>query len=120
VPNAAEIAALIPTVPGRATLVAIDGVDGSGKTTFADALGATLRAHAQFVQIVHLDDFHHLRAVRYRRGRLSPEGFFLDSYDYEAFFARVVEPLRDGRNRIRLYFEACDPKSRADLVIDNS
>jgi uridine kinase len=99
---ASAVAAQIPLTAERVTLIAIDGVDGSGKTTFAEALGAALHARAQFVQIVHLDDFHHLRAVRHARGRDSPDGFFLDSYDYDVFIERVIRPLRDGSNRIRL------------------
>jgi uridine kinase len=95
------VAAAIPRAPDRVTLVAIDGVDGSGKTSFAAALASRLRESSRFVQIVHLDDFHQLREARYRRGRDSPEGFFLDSYDYDAFITRVVAPLRDGTGRIR-------------------
>jgi uridine kinase len=98
---AAAAAAEVPLSPDRVTLIAVDGVDGSGKTTFAESLRVALLTRAPFVQIVHLDDFHNLREARYRRGRDSPEGFFLDSYDYEAFLARVIAPLRDGINRIR-------------------
>lgn len=99
---AAGVAASIPLAADRVTLIAIDGVDGSGKTTFASALEQELLDRSQSVQIVHLDDFHHVREVRHRRGRNSPEGFFLDSYDYDAFIARVVAPIRDGTNLIKL------------------
>jgi hypothetical protein len=35
-------------------------------------------------------------AVRYRRGRSSPEGFWLDSFNYERLRADVLEPLGPG------------------------
>ncbi|GAA4154803.1 uridine kinase [Gryllotalpicola daejeonensis] len=98
---AAAVAAQVPLAPDRVALIAVDGVDGSGKTTFAATLRGALLARTQFVQIVHLDDFHNLREVRYRLGRDSPEGFFLDSYDYGAFVERVIRPLRDGTRRIQ-------------------
>jgi len=37
--------------------------------------------------------------VRYRRGRDSPEGFWLDSYDYQAFSQHVLEPFAPGGSR---------------------
>ncbi|WRH18968.1 uridine kinase [Microbacterium sp. JZ37] len=79
---------------GERALVGIDGVDGSGKSVFADRLAA--RVDGRPVIVVHVDDFHHPRAVRYRRGRDSPVGFWLDSYDYDALTHRVLAPLRTG------------------------
>ena len=48
---------------------------------------------------VSLDGFHQPRAVRYRRGRDSPEGFWLDSYDYQAFSEHVLQPFAPGGSR---------------------
>ena len=184
----------------RPTLVGIDGVDGAGKTTFADELAEVLRTRGRVVVRASVDDFHHPQAIRWQRGRTSPEGFFLDSFDYARFTADLLVPFaagqpfrrashdlatdeyitppaesappqaillvdgiflhrdelvhhwdfsifldvgfevsaarmakRDGspsdpddpRNRRyvegqRLYFAACDPTARADLVIDNN
>lgn len=83
--------------PGKGRFfVGVDGVDGSGKTAFADSLARHLRSLGRSVVRIGLDDFHNPRAVRYRRGRNSPEGFWLDSYNYERFHARVVRPLLPG------------------------
>ncbi len=46
-----------------------------------------------------MDDFLNPRAIRYRMGRTSPDGFFLNTYDLDAFTASVLEPLRPGRSR---------------------
>jgi uridine kinase len=80
-------------------LVGVDGVDGAGKTTFADAFGQPARARGRPVVCLSLDDFHAQRAVRYRLGRESPAGFWLDSYDYDAFGRDVLTGLRPGGNR---------------------
>jgi len=64
------------------TRVAIDGVDGSGKTTLADELVEPLRRAGRDVIRASVDGFHNPRVVRYTRGPDSPEGYFLDSFDY--------------------------------------
>ncbi|WP_433122017.1 uridine kinase [Arthrobacter koreensis] len=88
------VAAALP-VPsaGRRVFIGVDGVDGAGKSTFADALGARLRWP---VIRISLDGFHRPSRERYRQGRASPLGFFEDSYDYAAFRRLAVEPLRPG------------------------
>ncbi len=84
---------------GDCVKVAIDGVDGAGKTIFADELAEVLRPRGRVVLRISADDFLHPRVVRYRRGRTSPEGFWLDSYDYGALQVNVLEGLRAGGSR---------------------
>jgi uridine kinase len=79
--------------------VGVDGVDGAGKTCFADELADALRHRGRPVVRIRVDDFHHVRSVRYRRGRQSPSGFWLDSFDYERLWADVLIPLGPGGNR---------------------
>jgi uridine kinase len=83
-------------VDGRVALVAVDGVDGAGKTTFADELAAVLERRGGPVTRASVDGYHHPRSVRYRRGRHDPVGYFLDSYDHEALTTRLLAPLRAG------------------------
>lgn len=73
--------------------VGIDGVDGSGKTIFADELSKELKAVGASVIRASVDGFHNLREIRYRRGRFSPEGFYLDSYNYQGLKQNLLEPL---------------------------
>ncbi|GID96319.1 uridine kinase [Amorphoplanes digitatis] len=95
-----HVARRIPVLGGRACpRVAVDGPDGSGKTVFADELAAAARSLGRTVVRVSLDDFHNPRAVRYRLGRESPEGFWRDSYDYRRFRDDVLEPFAPGGSR---------------------
>ncbi|HHC28955.1 MAG TPA: uridine kinase, partial [Rhodobacterales bacterium] len=87
--------ARIQATAGR-VLVAITGVDGSGKTRFADRFADRVREAARPALRVSIDDFHNPRAVRYEKGRRSPEGFFADSFDYRAFRDLVLDPLAPG------------------------
>ena len=79
--------------PGRRIRIAIDGVDGAGKTTLADALAPLVAAKGRPVIRASVDDFHNPRSIRYARGRHSPDGFYLDSYDYDSFYRLLLEPL---------------------------
>jgi uridine kinase len=63
-------------------LVGIDGPDAAGKTALADRLAADLPGP---VLRVSVDDFVNPREERYRRGELSPVGFYRDLIDVAAF-----------------------------------
>lgn len=91
------IAARVPKRAPDGVRVGIDGVDGVGKTVFADHLAAILRTAGRPVVRVSADDFHHPREVRYRRGRTSPKGFWLDSYDYSALWETGSGAVWTGR-----------------------
>jgi uridine kinase len=80
-------------------LVGIDGVDGAGKTRFADELAAALEAGGATTFRASVDGFHHPPAIRYRRGRGSPEGFYLDSFDLAAMRRLLLGPLQPGGDR---------------------
>ena len=96
---AAAIAAVRLDHPTR---VAIDGVDGSGKTTLADELVEPLTRAGRDVIRASVDGFHNPRVARYVRGSDSPEGYFLDSFDYAALKRELLDPLGpNGSGRFR-------------------
>jgi uridine kinase len=94
-----EVAGAIVRLPAtRVVRVGIDGVDGAGKTYFANELAEVIEATGRRTIRASVDSFHNPRAIRYRRGRNSPEGFFLDSYDYPRLEAVLLDPLGPGGN----------------------
>ena len=74
--------------------VAIDGPDAAGKSTLAAELApllAPLLARRGLRVVAQtIDEFHRPPEERYRRGRESAEGYYLDSFDYEAVRAFVL------------------------------
>ncbi len=72
-------------------MVGIDGVDGAGKTFFADELAACFDNDE--VIRASVDGFHNPRVVRYEKGSRSPTGFFLDSYNYALLKQVLLDPL---------------------------
>ena len=95
--------------------VAIDGRDAAGKTVLADELAALLAGKRPVIR-AGIDGFHNPRAYRLRRGSDSPEGYFLDSFDYEALRNVLLDPLGpggSGRYRRRVFDYRVDEKVEA-------
>jgi uridine kinase len=108
VPERGPRTALIADLAGRIVAVkrphplrvAIDGVDAAGKTTLADELAEVIRARGRPVIRASVDSFHRPRVERQRRGALSPEGYYHDSFDYPALLMSLLVPLGpDGSRR---------------------
>ncbi|MFU8945798.1 uridine kinase [Mycetocola zhadangensis] len=76
------------------TIVAVDGISGSGTAAFADELAEVFREEDRVVFRASIDDFHRPREERYRRGRDSAEGYYSDSFDYSLFRRALIEPYR--------------------------
>ena len=78
------------------TRVAIDGRTASGKTTLADELADELLGRGRIVIRTSVDGFHRPRAERYRRRRLSAEGYLDDARDWDAVRKALLRPLGPG------------------------
>ena len=114
----------------RVLRVAVDGLEGSGKTTFADGLATALKGLGAPVIRSSMDGFHHPEAVRYRLGRNSPIGYFLDSYDYVGLRDALLDPLSRGGSGVyrtavfdyrldqRVSAPACEAEPDAILLFD--
>ncbi|HEU5099847.1 MAG TPA: hypothetical protein VFU22_12540 [Roseiflexaceae bacterium] len=120
--------AILRLPAGQVVRVAVDGVDGAGKTVFGDELARILAASARTIIRASVDSFHHPRAARYRQGRDSPGGYFRDSYNYDQLKAILLDPLSpggSGRYRIAAFDHRTDlpvaaPEARAaagDILI---
>lgn len=81
---------------GHPTRVAVDGVDAAGKTVFAEELKARLVEDGRDVIRASVDGFHNPRRVRHQRGRMSPEGYYIDSFNYRALLDYLLLPLGPG------------------------
>jgi len=83
----------------RPIRVAVDGQTASGKTTLSDELAQLLASEHREVIRTSIDGFHQPKAVRYARGRHSPEGYYYDGRDLKAVNALLLSPLGPGGNR---------------------
>ncbi|RFA20238.1 hypothetical protein [Subtercola boreus] len=80
--------------PRGRRLVAVDGVTAT--RAFADDLAVALRDAGHAVVRASLDDFLLPRDSREQRGADSPEGFYIDRFDYATFGRVLVQPFRMG------------------------
>jgi uridine kinase len=83
----------------HALRVAVDGIDAAGKTTFADELAYHIQQRDRPTIRASVDGFHHPRHIRYRRGSLSPEGYYQDAFDYAALIQALLVPLGPAGDR---------------------
>ncbi|MGI8553064.1 MAG: hypothetical protein ACR2PL_20105, partial [Dehalococcoidia bacterium] len=78
-------------------LVALSGIDGSGKTTLSHHLEQELSRHRLHTAVVSLDAWHTPPATRF--SAQDPAGhFYRHAFRFEELFRLLVEPLRQTRS----------------------
>jgi uridine kinase len=120
VSRAALLAHLVELVasryPERVLRVAVDGPDTAGKTTLADELASHLTGIRHVIR-ASIDGFHRPRDERYRRGHLSPEGAYHDTFDYHAVRSVLLDPLGPAGNR---WYRTAVFDHRTDRPVDHA
>ena len=71
--------------------IAINGIEGTGKTVFAEKLTEYLNSENLSAIQVSIDGFHFNKEVRYKQGRNSAKGYYEDSYDELTFVEKVLK-----------------------------
>lgn len=84
------------------TIIAIDGVDASGKTYFAKQFKEKLEEIHLKAFVISIDNFHHQQRIRYQKGNLSSIGFYQDSYNYAVFVEETIMPIKIGSNTVKI------------------
>lgn len=109
---------------GTPLLIGIDGIDGSGKSTFADEVAVRLANQGTLVVRSTIDSFHNPREVRWAKGKSSPVGFYLDSHDLTALRQTLLEPMKEGpgaKYRTAVFDEPTDqPVDEPPLTVEGN
>jgi phosphoglycolate phosphatase len=79
----------------RPFIAGISGIDGSGKTVFTGALAGYLKKRQRKVQLIHLDDFHNPRKVRYA-GKDQAKNYYNRSFDIQKIIEKFLAPARQN------------------------
>lgn len=87
---------LLSVRPRERAIVAIDGVDGVGKSHLVrELLSLAPHVSGREVLAVSIDGFHRPRDERHAGGRTA-QSFYRCSYNYAAFESAVLSPFRRG------------------------
>lgn len=84
----------------KAIIIAFDGVDTSGKTTFANIIHKELKNNGKNSIRISIDKFHNPVEIRLKQGSLSPEGYFYDSFNIHEIKRCVLEPIKKNKGII--------------------
>jgi HAD superfamily hydrolase (TIGR01549 family) len=77
----------------KAFVIGINGIDGAGKTKFADSLEKFMISRGYETQAIHLDDFHNPGALRYA-GEDQVENYYNRSFNISLIIEKLLAPLR--------------------------
>jgi uridine kinase len=80
--------------------IAINGIEGTGKTIFADRLTQYCNRKNFHAIHVSIDGFHYNKAHRHKKGNDSAIGYYEDAYDEQTFINKV---LRASQNEFPTY-----------------
>ncbi|MEK4024846.1 uridine kinase [Sporosarcina sp. FSL W7-1283] len=92
---------------GRTVVIGIDGLGGSGKSTYARDLQQAIKG----VHLFHLDDFIHPKKIRYNEEYEEWYGYYYLQWRYEYLINELLAPLKNEgevRRTIELYDKETD------------
>ncbi len=105
--------------PDRAALVAISGVDGSGKSHLARLIAARLGRAGRRVAMIGIDPWQNPQTVRFSTADPGAH-FYRHAIRFEELFSQVVEPLVGDRAlRLRTRGRRTDADVWEPLVYDH-
>ena len=81
----------IQSIKQKPVRVAINGIEGTGKTVFAERLTLFLMNNNVEAKHVSIDGFHFNKKTRYIQGRNSAIGYYENSYDEVSFVNHVLK-----------------------------
>ena len=81
----------IQSEKGKPTRIAINEIEGTGKTVFAEKLTKYLNSNEMKAIQISIDGFHFNKEVRYKQGRNSAKGYYENSYDEMTFVNKVLK-----------------------------
>ncbi len=96
--NAAQIKSVLRDLHNqkestKAQIVAISGIEGSGKRALAEKVAAALELEGISVAVVHADDWESSESVRFNVMN-SPEEYYLNAYRFDEMIEQLILPLK--------------------------
>lgn len=102
-------------------VVGIDGLGGAGKSTISEKLCSELEREGIHTILLHIDDFIHIRKIRYNSSYPEWQCYYDLQWRYD-YFAETIERLKDGfnfSNEIELYDKDNDGYIMKEYTVNN-
>lgn len=78
----------------KSRIIGINGVDTSGKTIFTGEYSRYLKSIGIKNQILHMDDFHNPRELRYQ-GNDEVEAYYRYAFNYPQAIEEILKPIKE-------------------------
>jgi len=110
----------------RVFVLGIDGLGGSGKTTYAQSIEKSLINEGIQVEVLHIDDFIHPKEVRYNKAIAEWDCYYNLQWRYDYLIKEILAPTQLGNKidkQIELYDKLTDSyffkhiKMKADSIL---
>lgn len=79
----------------RPVIIGVNGVDTAGKSMFAGGLETYLRCRGLRPRVIHMDDFHNCREIRYR-GRDEIDSYIHHAFNLDLLATDLLAPVSRG------------------------
>ncbi|MFO1442556.1 AAA family ATPase [Bacillus sp. Bva_UNVM-123] len=92
-------------------VLGIDGLGGSGKTTYAKSIENSIKNEGIHVDILHIDDFIHPRQIRYNLSKADWECYYYIQWRYDYLIKEILAPIQLGcaiKKQIEVYDKRTD------------
>ncbi|MDJ1171374.1 uridine kinase [Roseofilum sp. BLCC_M154] len=100
----------------RSLLVAISGIDGSGKGVVSHELFNVLNSRNFNVALIGLDAWHHQQNIRFNPDNL-PEHFYNHAFRWQELFDSLILPLKANKS---IYLQAQSLDLKTDELYDET
>lgn len=84
---------VLSTESQNSVVVAISGIDGSGKTTLAQCLYSSMSDVGHNAVLVNLDDWHHRAEIRFNKDNWAGN-YYENAYRFDELFHELIAPLK--------------------------
>jgi len=91
----------------KAFIIGINGIDGAGKTEFASALETYFKTNGHQTQLIHLDDFHNPKVIRYSSTDQA-DNYYNKSFNTGLIIEKLLSPIKE-KKPLSLSLKALDP-----------
>ena len=105
----------------RIFIIGIDGLGGSGKTTFTKSLEIEMRKKGLKISVLHIDDFIHPKNVRYNNSISEWKCYYDLQWRYDYLIDEILLPIKMGHlinKQIELYDKDKDAYMHHHLKMD--